>query len=567
MNTTDPQRVAKVAAGLLRGTREDGVTVFRGVPFAQPPVGPLRFRAPLPVEPWPGVRDARWPGHASYQVNFANQGEIGRIAAAIDPGVPGVIAGPKSVFATYCHNDVSEDCLYLDIWVPDEARSHAVPVYVYYHGGANMVSSGSFELERAANLAREAKVIVVRPNYRLGALGWVHFGLIDCGLPEAVNLGVQDQFAALKWVHGNIEAFGGDPGNITVGGESAGATAVSHLMSNRSAYPCFRRAILQSFSPFNPWCTQQREEAIFVARKYFDLLQLDHPDRLRDIDPARLVAAQNVLARYFGPDQHVAWRSLGAVADGDWVPEQPGLFLSEQAIDKPGLEVMIGFAKDEWLFFRGHTETVRNGSEEAVLAVLAQVFGSGKARSVYARYGARYPAHPPGRLLSDIMSFEYFKLPSLAVARNLAAQGIRVNVFQFSYDLPGLEGRLAATHTGDMPFLFRNFSERDLASWPFFEGVGEEEVRKHHDRIVRISEQVGDLYASFLHRGDPGPSWPSYDATDRNVLWFGESVHAEPGLLEPEWKIYEEQGLGDVRSLENALVGNVRQDLSIRGGK
>ncbi|PWI45010.1 carboxylesterase family protein [Streptomyces sp. ICBB 8177] len=555
MHTMDAQAVTRVTAGLLRGIHEEGVIAYHGVPFAQPPVEPLRFRSPLPPEPWQGVKDASRPGPASYQFNSANQGEVERIVRDIDPGVPGIMAWPGYTNATYRHNHAAEDCLYLDMWVPESAPHRGLPVYVYYHGGANAVSSGSFALERGANLAREANVIVVRPNYRLGALGWVHFGLLAGDLPEAVNLGVQDQLAALKWVHENVVAFGGDPENITVGGESAGATAVSHLLTNPNAHPYFRRAVLQSLSPFNLWCTQQRSEAVTVARMYLDLLGLYNPSRLQDVDPNRFLAVQNVLTRYFPPDHHLAWPPLGAVVDENWVPQVPALHLSENVAAKPGLEVAIGFAKDEWQFFRGHSETVRHGSRQDVLRVMEQVFGADGAEEVYRRMHELHPGHLPGRLLSDIMSFEFFKLPSLAIARNLSAQRIPVHLFQFSYDLPGLDGRLRAVHTGDIPFLFRNHSERDLAWWPAFDGADRGEVR-------RVSARMGELYASFIRSGRPGAGWPRFDAANGNVLWFGRSVEPRPGLLKREGDIFQENGFGTVRAVEDALVENVRDALA-----
>ncbi|AEW99792.1 carboxylesterase/lipase family protein [Streptantibioticus cattleyicolor] len=554
MHAMDAQAVVRVTTGLLQGTREEGVVVYRGVPFAQPPVGHLRFNSPQPPEPWSGVRDARRPGSASYQFNSANQADVERVVKDIDPGVPGIMAWPSYTNATYRHNQAAEDCLYLDIWVPESAPRGSLPVYVYYHGGANAVSSGSFALERGTNLAREGNMIVVRPNYRLGALGWVHFGLLTGDLPQAVNLGVQDQFAALKWVHENIAAFGGDPDTITIGGESAGATAVSHLLTNPHAHPYFRRAVLQSLSPFNPWCTQQRPEAVSVARMYLDLLRIDDPAQLRTIDPDRLLAVQNVLTRYFPPDRHLAWRPLGGVVDGTWVPQAPAQYLSEEAITTSGLEVAIGFAKDEWQFFRGHSRTVGHGSRQEVLAVLAQAFGMDGATEVYQRYHELHPDHSPGLLLPDIMSFEFFKLPSLAIARNLSAQHIPVHVFQFSYDLPGLGGRLRAVHTGDIPFLFRNHSERDLAWWPAFDGADREEVR-------RVSARMGELYASFIRTGDPGPGWPRFDTAGWNVLEFGRTIEPRPGLLKPEWDVFEDRGFGSVRSIENVLVGNVREAL------
>ncbi|MFB7600590.1 carboxylesterase/lipase family protein [Streptomyces sp. NPDC056160] len=559
MHRMNAQGLVRVTSGLLRGTSEEGVVVYRGVPFAAPPVGPLRFRSPLPPERWSGVREADRSGPASYQFNCVNRSAVERIVREIDPGVPGIMAWPDYTNATYRHNHAAEDCLYLDIWVPESAPRAGLPVYVYYHGGANAVSSGSFQLERGANLARAANMIVVRPNYRMGALGWVHFGLLGGALPEAVNLGVQDQFAALRWVHENIAAFGGDPANIAIGGESAGATAVSHLLTSPKAHPYFRRAVLQSLSPFNPWCTQQRPEAVTVARMYLDLLRIDDPARLQDIEPDRLLAVQNVLTRYFDPDLHLAWRPLGAVVAGDWVPQSPALHLSENPVTKPDLGVAIGFAKDEWQFFRGHSRTVSRGSRRDVLGVLAQVFGTDGAEEVYRRFHELHPGHAPGLLLSDIMSFEFFKLSSLAIARNLSTQRIPVHLFQFSYDLPGLGGRLRAVHTGDIPFLFRNHSERDLARWPAFDGADREEIR-------RVSGWMGELYASFIRSGDPGDGWPRFHAEDQNVLWFGRSVEPRPGLLKREWDVFQERGFGTVRSVEKALVDNVRAALADRAG-
>ena len=190
-----------------------------------------------------------------------------------------------------------------------------------------------------------------------------------------------------------------------------------------------------------------------------------------------------------------------------------------------------------------------------MLAVLHQVFGTDGAEEVYQRYHALYPDHAPGLLLSDIMSFEFFKLSTLAIARNLSAQQIPVHLFQFSYDTPGLGGRLHALHTGDIPFLFRNYAERDLAWWPTFDGASREEVRW-------VSEQMGELYASFIRSGDPGARWPAFDEATWTVLWFGRSVEPRPGLLKPEWDIFTDRGLGTVRAMENALVDNVRKALA-----
>src|SRR5262249_3050390 len=173
-------------AGVLRGGREDGVQVFRGVPYAVPPVGERRFRSPIPLERWQGERDATRSGPASYQINAGNRERVQSAAKAMAPDLPGIPLWPAYAAETYSQNNASEDCLYVDIWTPTTAPDELLPVYVYYHGGANTASSGHFRLENAANLAREEHLIVVRPTYRMGALGCVHFGLVTDRFPEAI---------------------------------------------------------------------------------------------------------------------------------------------------------------------------------------------------------------------------------------------------------------------------------------------------------------------------------------------------------------------------------------------
>jgi para-nitrobenzyl esterase len=554
--------VVVTAQGSLRGAWEDGVRVFRGIPFAAAPTGPLRFHPPQPAPTWRGIRPAATPGPASYQFNGTNEETVGRLITEIDPGTPGIMAWPSYTNTTYRHDHAAEDCLYLDIWVPDvPTGASGLPVYVYYHGGANAVSSGSFTLERGANLARTQQVIVVRPNYRLGALGWVHFGLISDALPDAINLGLQDQVSALRWVHEHISAFGGDPDRITIGGESAGATAVSHLLTLPAARGLFRRAVIQSLSPFNPWCTQQRPEAETVARLYLELLGLDEPAALAEVDPDRLLAVQNILTRWFPPDVAVPWRPLGGVVDDNWIPDTPARHLAEDRIDHlSGVEVVIGFAKDEWLFFRGHSDTVSHGTRGDVVAALTQIFGD-HAPELYERYQQLYPEHTePGRILSDIMSFAFFKFSSLRIARNMAAQNIPVWAFQFSYDLPGLNGALHAVHTGDIPFLFGNHTDTDLAWWPAFDGID-------RDELARVSTEAMDLYGSFLRGEDPGPTWPRFTSGDQTVLWLGPTIEPRPGLLRGDLDAFITHGIPDVTTLENILTTNLRTRLpAIRTG-
>jgi len=545
-------------SGLLRGAWEDGVQVFRGVPYSTPPIGDRRFGSPIPLQ-WEGERDATRSGPASYQINAGNREKVAAEIEAMDPGLPGDPLWPAYAAETYAQNNASEDCLYVDIWAPPAARTENLAVYVYYHGGANTASSSHFRLENAANLAREENIIVVRPTYRMGALGCVHFGLVSDRFPEAVNLGLQDQIAALKWVYENIEAFGGDRNNITVGGESAGATAVSHLLTYPGTQPLIRRAIIQSFSPFHVWSTQEKEDGVAIAQLYLQILGIDDTDKLLTLDPDKFLAVHSMLQRYFAADKNCAWRPVGPVVDGNFVPQLPVQFLSEQTYPRRDFELMIGFAKDEWQYFRGHSKTSQHGTEDDVIAIFAQVFGEGNARTLYQAYRELYPDHTePGYILGDVLSFEFFKYASLAIARNFASQEIPTHVFQFSYDLPGYGGYLRAAHTGDTAIVFRNLTDDVLRMWPGYDGTDRAELR-------RIATQFGTMYGSFIRSGNPGSAWPKFDTENGTIMWLGHTVEPKQHLLlNEEWDSFTRAGIEDVKVLEKRLSTNGRASLNVR---
>jgi para-nitrobenzyl esterase len=474
------------------------------------------------------------------------------------PDLPGIALWPAYAEETYSQNNASEDCLYVDIWTPATGPGEKLPVYVYYHGGANTASSGHFRLENAANLAREENIIVVRPTYRLGALGCVHFGLVTDRFPEAINLGLQDQIASLKWVHDNIEAFGGDKDNITVGGESAGATAVSHLLTYPGTQPLIRRAVLQSLTPFHVWSTQEKDDAVSIAQLYLQILNIADAEELAILEPDKLLAVHSVMQRYFSPDKNCAWRPVGPVVDGNFAPQLPARFLSEQAYPQRNFELTIGFAKDEWQYFRGHSKTAQEGTKDDVIAIFAQVFGESAAKEVYHSYRELYPDHAePGHILGDVMSFEFFKFSSLAIARNFASQGIPTHLFQFSYDLPGYGGYLRATHTGDTAIVFRNLTVDILRKWPGYDGTDRTELK-------RITTQFGTMYGAFIRSGDPGSAWPKFDITDGSIMWLGHTVEAKQHLLDEEWATFIRAGIEDVQLLEKRLSHNSRASLNVR---
>ena len=214
-----------INSGLISGTiSSNGAEAFLGIPYAKAPVGDLRWRAPQPVEPWQGVRDASEYGNDCAQVPFPSD------------------AAPLGT-------EPAEDCLFMNVWRPAGAASDAgLPVLVWIHGGGFIIGAASQELYHGHNLAKQGDVVVVSINYRLGVLGYANLASVLNDDRFSVNNGLQDQVAALKWVQENIADFGGDPDNVTIFGESAGGMSVGTLLGTPSAKDLFHKAIVQSGS-------------------------------------------------------------------------------------------------------------------------------------------------------------------------------------------------------------------------------------------------------------------------------------------------------------------------------
>ncbi len=250
--------IVTTPSGRLEGVQHRNLQVFKGIPYARPPIEGLRFRAPVGIEPWSEVRSAKQYGKAAPQVGRANR-------------LVRTFIGVADVAQ-------SQDCLYLNVWTPaaDGARR---PVMVWFHGGAFILGSGSTILYNGTQLARSGDVVVVTCNYRLGALGYLNWRGLASGsgddLPDT-NLGLRDQIAVLEWVRDHIECFGGDPENVTVFGESAGGMSVGTLLGTPRASGLFHRAILQSGAAHN---VASREQARAAAREVGDALGRGGPSR------------------------------------------------------------------------------------------------------------------------------------------------------------------------------------------------------------------------------------------------------------------------------------------------
>src|SRR5262245_4742922 len=326
--------VVRTKAGELRGARENGVAVFRGVPYAAPPVGDLRFAPPRPVQPWPGARDARQDGPIAPQARS-------RLAH-----VMGDFERPQS-----------EDCLTLTVWTP-AADAGKRPVQVWIHGGAFGSGAGSLPWYSGERFATNGDVVAVSINYRLGALGFLCLPGVSNG-----NLGLLDQVAALRFVRDNIAAFGGDPDNVTVVGQSAGASSIAMLMTMPAARGLFRRAILQS-TPFGRM-TRKLEDAHRIGRRLLEVLGLkpEEAEKLKSLPFAQLLTAQSEVARLekkFADALAPFW----PVIDGDVLPTQVASALKSDA--GADVDVMIGTTREEMAAFYCIDKEIERATAAAV---------------------------------------------------------------------------------------------------------------------------------------------------------------------------------------------------------
>lgn len=487
------------AAGAGAGSPADGpsVAAFRGIPYAASPVGALRFAPPCPHEGWTGVRDAVRPGPA------VPQGPS-RLERVMGPRTP----------------DWSEDgCLTLNVWSPAEPSDAGRPVLVWLHGGGFTSGSGGWDWYDGARLAALGDLVVVTANYRLGPLGWLH-------LPEAgaANLGLQDQAAALRWVHENIAAFGGDPARITVGGQSAGAYTALCLAVAPETRGLVRRVVAQS----GPWglAPQDPAEAAGITADYLRLLGL--PDKaavpgneaaalreLRALPVERLLTAYARLAADRARPGRLT-PLMYPVLGGPGLPAPPVRAVAEGGLGATAL--LIGTVRDEMTAFLAFDAEARAFTRDDVLRLLREdaCGDSGAAAVAYDDLARLRPDASPVDLLAEAATGWMFRDGATGIAERRAAQGTPAYVYRFDRAPDGDDGTLGATHCAELPFLFGTFDA--YPDSPMLGHAGTEERRLAH--------AFGGALAAFAATGTPnGPGladWRPYlGGPAPEVMYFG----------------------------------------------
>lgn len=470
--------VVKTRHGEVRGSVVEGVHTFKGIPYAAPPFGTRRFRPPQPVEPWSGVRDTLTYGPTVLKPPYFPPFD----ALLPEPAIPG------------------EDCLNLNIWSPDLGQAQ-LPVMVWIHGGAFANGSGAIDMYDGSHFARDG-VVCVTINYRLGIDGFLYLG------DGNDNLGLLDQLAALQWVQENIAAFGGDPGNVTIFGESAGGMSVGTLLSMPQAVGLFRRAIAQSGAGHH---VISSETALNITRYLAKKLGVE-PTRaaIAAVPVNQLLQAQVELSGdVFNNPNPALWGEVAA----NLMPFEPvidGDILSARPIDRiragagANADVMVGTNAEEQRLFLVPNGVIGHITEEAV-AGTATAYGL-SAETALATYRAARSNASPGDLLVAIITDWFYRIPAIRLAEAHTKSPSATYMYEFAWRSPQFDGQLGACHSIEIAFAFDNLDKDGL------------EPVTGANPPQQIADTMHAAWVAFATTGDPG--WPQYDLTRRATMRF-----------------------------------------------
>ena len=470
--------VISTSSGSVRGSVAGNVLSFKGIPYAEPPFGRRRFRPPEPVKPWHGVRDALTYGPTTPKPPYFPPFD----AILPEPAIPG------------------EECLNLNIWTPVTGDAK-LPVLVWIHGGAFSNGSNAVSTYDGSSFARDG-VICVSINYRLGVDGFLFLG------DGISNLGILDQLLALKWVHENIAAFGGDPSNVTIAGESAGGMSVTMLLSMQQSVGLFRRAIAQSGAGhFAITPTTAQRVGGYLAEKLGvsptrEAIGAAATDQL-------LQAQMGISADVFRNPDSQKW---GEVA-GNLMPFEP-VIDGEVVTDLPIKRIVGGAGGNVDLLIGTNAEEQRlmmvpNGAvdaiNDAILGGAVTAYGLPAERAL-TLYREHRPGASAGDLLAAVITDWFYRIPAIRVAEARATAPASTYMYEFAWRSQQFNGRLGACHAVELPFVFETTEDSANA------GLLGDGAPKH------LAETVHATWVAFAKSGNPG--WAQYDLQHRPTMRF-----------------------------------------------
>jgi len=488
MNSPEATALVSTTYGPVLGLIESGRPVFRGIPYAAPPFGELRFQAPAPPQPWPEARECFAFGPTVPKSPYREQ-----VADLLpEPDIDG------------------EDCLNLNVWSPDLAGS--APVLVWIHGGAFQNGSSAVSVYDGAAFARDG-VVFVSINYRLGVDGFAHLA----GCPD--NRGLLDQIAALAWVRENIAEFGGDPERVTIAGESAGAMSVNVLTAIPAARGLFRRVIAQSGGAH--YAITPATATLITAALAAKLGVEPTASSLANVDLPVLLAAHSELAAELAlnPDPSV-WGECAVngmlwepVIDGDTLPALPiELVAAGQVAD---VDLLVGSNDDEHTLF---LYPVLDLFDQATVATLLAALGAEPA--AYDTYVALVGSRPGDILVAGLTDW-FFRVPALRLAETRLALGLDTFVYEFGWKTPVLDGVLGSTHALEIGFAFDTLAApgADWLAGP--------------DAPQELADHMHAAWVAFVKDGQPG--WPAY-GTARTTRRFSTEPDQATVIDDPSAK-------------------------------
>lgn len=469
----------RVEQGLLQGTLENGVTVYKGVPYAAPPVGDLRWRGPRPPASWKGVRKADEFAANPMQVMFPKYG----------PWTSAYMPKGK----------VSENCLYLNIWTAAKGPRERRPVLVYIPGGAFTGGSGDVPVYNGENLAKKG-LVVVTINYRVGVFGFLALPALtkESKHHSSGNYGLLDQLAALKWVHKNISAFGGNPNRVTIMGQSAGALSVMYLTASPLAKGLFIRAIAESPTDFRTGLQEKLETAEEYGERFEKAMSVSSLAELRAMPAVELLDSTN--NRYhFLP-----------VVDGWFLPEKvDDIFKAGRQND---VATIAGWVANEWSFMGNYGTIPAKEFQEQVRRQTGAL-----ADDILKLYPASTNAEAAAsqkklqRDISMVAMYIWAKERERTGKANLY-------MYLFRHPQPGAtQQRYETFHSSELPYVFDNLDE-SKRPWTAV------------DR--KIEKEMSAYWVNFIATGDPNgkglPRWPSFSETDGETMELGDSMEPRP---------------------------------------
>jgi para-nitrobenzyl esterase len=490
-----PGATVTTTSGKVRGTVEDQVHSFKGVPYAASTAGANRFMPPAKREPWTDVRDCFELGLRAPQLSSSFHGQVPPEFESMDRDEP-----------------MGEDCLVLNIWTPSVGAGAKRPVMVWLHGGGYTSGSGGFVCYDGTQLAKKHDVVAISLNHRLTVLGYLYLaGIGGEKYASSSNLGNLDIIAALGWIRDNIALFGGDPNNVTIYGQSGGGGKVSSLMAMPAAKGLFHRAIVQSGAAVKgvPRDTANKSAEMFLAKLN---LKPDQVNQLETMSIDQLLQATTPAGMPGGPGL-----ALAPVVDGHSLPVDP--FDPVASGVSAGVPLLIGTVEDEVAFFPNQIlDPIDDASLHTHVKQILRNASDDQVDKLIAAYRAGRPGASNTDLYLIIASDATFRAGVVTEADRKALQGQgAVYQYYFTWKSPVRDGKLRAFHTIEIPFVFDNVDAAKSMT-----GSGK-------DRYA-LAEKVSSAWVAFARTGNPNtklaPSWETFDTTKRAVM-----------IINDDWKL------------------------------